>query len=598
MTMRRGRVRACVLVAASLLVAGLAVEAAPAHAALATGPVSAFPTPGTVTAGSRAEISLRGAPPDQLGRVLVVGSRTGKHAGRLRPHSDGLGASFVPSRPFRGGETVRVRTGLRIRHARDGDYSFSVGVEVNRAKPIGKEPEIPAGTGGADSFRSRPDLHPQSVDVTTHQASAGAGDVFIAPKGDPGQDGPLIVDNQGEVVWFKPAGEGRRATDFRVQQYDGRPVLTWWQGLVGFGNGAGDGIVMDANYKQIARVRAGNDWAIDLHEFVITPQGTALVLIYQPMRRNLRSIGRSRKGLVVDNIVQEIDIKTGLVLFEWHSIGQVRLGESEIPPPPRRESAKEPYDYFHVNSVDLDRDGNVLISARNTSGVYKLSRATGAILWRLGGKRSDFDMGPGTRFKWQHDARRQADGTLTIYDNGAAPPVRKRSRAIRLRLDDQARKATLVRALAHPGSLLSASQGSAQDLPNGSVFVGWGSQRFFTEFGADGQVVFEGEIAKGADNYRAYRFPWSGRPRTAPAVAAARGAPNDTVYASWNGATEVARWEVLAGSSADAMVPVGGASKAGFETAIQIPAGAKLYAVRALDASGQALASSKAVAPK
>ena len=290
------------------------------------------------------------------------------------------------------------------------------------------------------------------------------------------------------MVWFKPAGDGRRATDFRVQQYDGRPVLTWWQGLVGFGNGAGDGIVMDANYKQIARVRAGNDWATDLHEFVITPQGTALVLIYQPMRRNLHSIGRSRNGLVVDNIVQEIDIKTGLVLFEWHSIGQVRLGESEIPPPPRRESAKEPYDYFHVNSVDLDRDGNVLISARNTSGVYKLSRATGAILWRLGGKRSDFDMGPGTRFKWQHDARRQADGTLTIYDNGAAPPVRKRSRAIRLRLDDQARKATLVRALAHPGSLLSASQGSAQDLPDGSVFVGWGSQRFFTEFGADGQV--------------------------------------------------------------------------------------------------------------
>jgi hypothetical protein len=557
--------------------------------------VSAFPTPGTVTAGSRAEISLRGAPADQLGRVLVVGSRSGKHAGRLRAHSDGQGASFVPSRPFRGGETVTVRTGLRIRHARDGDYRFSVGVEVNRAKPIGKEPEIPAGTGGADSFHSRPDIRPQSVDVTTHTAAAGVGDVFIAPKGDPGQDGPLIVDNQGEVVWFKPAGGGQRATDFRVQQYDGQPVLTWWQGRVGFGNGAGDGIVMDTSYKQIARVRAGNDWAIDLHEFVITPQGTALVIIYQPMRRNLRSIGGPRNGLVVDNIVQEIDIKTGLVVYEWHSIGQVRLSEAEIPRP---RSAEVPYDYFHVNSADLDRDGNVLISARNTSGVYKLSRATGAILWRLGGQRSDFDMGPGTRFKWQHDARRQPDGTLTIYDNGAAPPVRKRSRAIRLQVDEQARKATLVRALSHPRSLLSASQGSAQDLPNGSVFVGWGSQRYFTEFGADGQVVFEGEIAKGADNYRAYRFPWSGRPATAPAVAAARGGATDTVYASWNGATEVARWDVLAGSSADAMTAVSSAPKAGFETAIPIPTGAKLYAVRAVDASGQALASSKAVAPE
>jgi hypothetical protein len=595
MTKWRRGVRPIAVAAVAVLAGVVAVNALAARTSLATGPVSAFPAPGTPTVGSRAEVSLRGAPADQLGQILVVGSRSGKHAGELKPHSDGQGASFVPDEPFEGGERVTVRTELRIRHARDGDFRFTVAEERNRAKPIGEEPEIPAGEGGADSFRSRPDLRPQSVAVTTREAAAGLGDVFIAPKGDPGQDGPLILDDQGEVVWFKPAGGGRRATDFRVQQYEGRPVLTWWQGRVGFGNGAGDGIIMDSSYRQIARVRAGNGYAIDLHDFVLTPQGTALVLIYQPVRRNLRSIGGSRNGLVVDNIVQEIDIKTGLVLFEWHSIGQVRLSEGGVPRP---KSPNVPWDYFHVNSVDVDRDGNLLVSARNTSGVYKLSRATGSILWRLGGERSDFDMGAGTRFKWQHDARRQADGTLTIYDNSAAPPVRKRSRAIRLNVDEQERKATLVRALAHPRGLLSASQGSAQDLPDGSVFVGWGSQRWFSEFGSDGKVVFEGKIAKGADNYRAYRFPWSGRPRTAPAVAAERGAPNDTVYASWNGATEVARWEVLAGSSADAMVPVGGAAKAGFETSVEIPTGAKLYAVRALDASGQALASSKAVAPE
>src|SRR5204863_9360513 len=115
-----------------------------------------------------------------------------------------------------------------------------------------------------------------------------------------------------------------------------------------------------------------------------------------------------------------------------HSLGHVALDESSEPPPKKRS---QPDDYFHVNSIDVDTDGNLLVSARNTHAVYKLKRRTGAILWRLGGKRSDFAMGPGTRFAWQHDARRRPDGTVSLFDNEAAPQVRAQSRGLVLRLN-------------------------------------------------------------------------------------------------------------------------------------------------------------------
>lgn len=571
----------------AMAVATVAGSAPAAHAATQ---VSAFPSPGTATAGTRTEVSLRGLAKDRLGQVLVVGSRSGKHGGELRAHSDGRGASFVPDHRFRPGERVTVRTGLSVRNARDGDFRFKVAHERNRAKPIGEEPDVPGGTGEIDRFKTRPDLRPQSVSITQPPTGTAPGDIFIAPKGDPGQDGPLIVDDAGDVVWFQPAGDGRRATDFRVQQYRGRPVLTWWQGRVGFGNGAGEGIVLNSNYERVARVRAGNGYAADLHDFTLTPQGTALVTVYQPVRRDLRSVGGSRNALVIDNVVQEIDIRTGLVVYEWHSIGHIALKESVVPLP---GSPNVPWDYFHLNSVDTDGEGRLLVSGRNTSAVYELSRTTGAVLWRLGGRRSDFRMGRGTRFAYQHDARRAADGTLTIYDNAASPPVRKHSRAIRIALDHKAKRASLVRALTHPRGLLSANQGGLQDLPNGDTFVGWGSQPYFSEFSPDGRLIFEGRIAAGADNYRAYRFLWTGRPKSAPVAAVERGA----VYASWNGATGVASWQVLAGASRDALAPVATSVRTGFETAIPVPAGAAFYAVRALDAAGAQLGVSRAVKP-
>ena len=198
----------------------------------------------------------------------------------------------------------------------------------------------------------------------------------------------MIIDNNGSLVWFKPM-DGQIAADFRVQTYQGKPVLTWWEGKLFVGDGDGVGQVLDTNYRPVATVRTGNGYSFDLHEFTITPRNTALVLAYERYNRSLKAYGGPADAKIVDNIVQEVDLATGLVLFEWHSFGNVSPEESNIPVP--KEKGSE-WEYFHANAVDLDSDGNFLVSARNTSTVYKINRATGKIMWRLGGKKSDFKL--------------------------------------------------------------------------------------------------------------------------------------------------------------------------------------------------------------
>jgi hypothetical protein len=570
----------------ALTLAAILVLLPAARARAAT--VVAFPPPGTRTASPGSQISFRGVA--TLGRISVRGSRSGRHFGAVRAHSDGRGASFVPQRPFRQGERVIVRTKLDIAGAHGGDFAITIAREPPGGVPRpGEDPTI--GRGAVQHYASAPTLTPPALAIATLKPGVAPGLVFLAPKSGRGQDGPMIVDDAGRLVWFQPLTDGELAADFRVQSYRGQPVLTWWHGKQLMGQGTGADVIYDSSYRKLADVRAGNGYAADLHEFLITPQNTALIPIYAPVRRDLRSVGGPRNGVAVDNIVQEVDIASGLVLFEWHSLGTIGLAESKTPAP---KVQGVPWDYFHLNSIALDAAGNIVISARNAWGVYKLGRRTGALLWRLGGTRSDFKLGAGVGFAWQHDAVPQPDGSLSIYDNGAAPAVHKHSRAISVVLSG--RTATLRSAIAHPKGILSATQGDAQRLTNGDTFVGFGSQRYFSEFGPHGELLFDGHLAKGNDSYRAYRFPWTGTPAAPPRIAAVNQGGRTTARASWNGATGVARWELLGGPSQGAMTVLASAPSAGFETAITVPAQA-FVAMRALDAAGNRLASSAAIAP-
>jgi hypothetical protein len=419
---------------------------------------------------------------------------------------------------------------------------------------------------------------------------ASPGYIFIALKDGPGEHGPMIVDDQGQLAWYS---KYRSARDFKVQRYRGRLVLSWWEGSVVAGHGVGDYVICDDSYREMTRVRAGNGYQADLHEFLITPQETALLTAYNPVPADLSALGGPKYGSVWDGITQEVDIQTGRVLFEWHSLEHVGIEESYIEPP---SDPRCSYDYFHINSIDVDQDGNLLISARNTWSVYKVERNSGEVLWRLGGKNSDFEMGPGTRFAYQRDARRQRDGTISIFDNGAHPQVHEESRGIVVGLDEQRMSAKLVREYTFPEKLISTSQGNMQILPNSNVLIGWGSQPFITEVSHEGELLFEARFPPDGESYRAFCFPWSGHPIEEPAVALEQLSDKKVkLYASWNGATEVDSWEVLTGSRPGRLESVGEVLWDGFETAMLVQSSHSYLAVRAKEHSGRVLGSSAPV---
>ena len=444
-------------------------------------------------------------------------------------------------------------------------------------------------------FVSEPGLHPPTITTTVAPVGTAPGLIFVGPGGPAYQHGPMIVDDRGNLVWFSPIATGS-ALNVALHRYQGSPVLAWWQGKVVLPAGYGEGEypIVDTSYREVARVRAGNGLMGDLHELVLTEQGTALIPIYRPVPADLSSIGGPVHGTLLDSSFQEVDIATGHVLMQWNASDHVAVAETYHQGNP----SDGPFDFFHINSIDVDSDGDLLVSGRHTWAVYKVGRRTGDVVWRLNGKRSDFAMGPGAVFAFQHDARRREGGLVSLFDNGGGPPnVATESRGLILSLDTTAMTATLVRQYLPDPSLLSNSQGNVQILPNGHVFVGWGEQPYWSEFTADGRIIYDARFPDGQGSYRAFRFPWVGQPATRPSVATRPAGGGTAVYASWNGATQVDRWQVLAGPSANQLRPVGAAvPRAAFETSTRVPTTSGYLAVAAHGRDGRRLGTSLVVA--
>jgi Arylsulfotransferase (ASST) len=436
-------------------------------------------------------------------------------------------------------------------------------------------------------FRSRPDLRPPRLKIV----KAGASDrhLFLSPSSGAGQRGALILGPAGDVVWFRPT-KPDTVMGFRTAVYKGKPALTWWQGRAQRGLGVGHHVILDASYREIARLPAGGGRQSDLHEFLLTPRGTAIVTSYEVRTIDLSPVGGPSSGKVIGGIFQEIALPSARVLFEWRSLDHVAVDEAYNP------YDGKAYDYFHINSVDIDADGHYLVSARNTWGVYKVHSESGRVLWRLGGKRPDFQMGPGTRFAWQHDARHHEEGRLiSIFDNSAFPPVAPHSRVLLIALDRRNRVARLVRSWAHPKRLLAPFMGNAQVLPNGNVVVGWGGVPYITEFRKGGGVHFDAHLPRGGQNYRAFRLPWEGRPSRPPRLAFARARGEPGLFVSWNGATDVAAWRLDAGTSRADLRPVATKRKTGFETAFAVPGRTGIAVAVALGRSGRELGRSNPI---
>jgi hypothetical protein len=461
----------------------------------------------------------------------------------------------------------------------------------------------PSSGGPTPPFASRPDLDPPPVTTLVPSMGDSSGLVFVAPSAGASQYGPMLVDDRGELVWFHPlprstGADPYAATNFQSQVYQGAPVLTWWQGSVILtgGYGKGECVLMDSSYREITKVRTGRGLDTDLHEFVLTPSGTALLTAYRMEEADLRSVGGPARGPLLNSLFQEVDVATGAVLFEWDARQHVELTESYLAWSPSAGL----FDFFHINSIDVDDDGNYLICSRHTWTVYKIDRATGEVIWRLNGKKSDFQIESDAQFSFQHHARHQPGSRISLFDDGGGPPdIDARSRGMVLQLDPAARSATLVHEYLPDPAYLSTSQGGVQVLPNGNVFVGWGSEPYWSEYTPDGRLLFDARLPDGAVSYRAFRFPWTGRPAERPAAAAEPTEQGTVVVSmSWNGATQVARWTIRSGGPSGPLRTVGRARANGFETRMDVVPGPDdtHVQVQALDTSGAVLAESARVA--
>lgn len=474
--------------------------------------------------------------------------------------------------------------------------------------------------GAYTAPHSRPDLNgaPRLLIKTSTGREIG-NYLFLAPIAG-AQRGAAIFDTAGRLIWYQPVTAGL-VDNLQVVRYHGQEMLAWYEGNQPSGSpgyGGGSVVLYDRTYTQTARILGAQGSPIDLHDFVVTPQGTALVEAYVPVVRDLSAAGGAANTTVLDWHLQEVDIASGALLFSWNALDHVGIAEAVVAPP---ATAGATYDYFHGNSIDVDADSNLIISARNTSAVYKLDRSSGAILWRLRGgtpvappqqapvatlspvappsgngglaaPAQDLQLKPdGESFWFQHDVRHTGNGGLSIFDDGGAP-FHHNARGLILDVDEAAGTATVRRS--YGVGIAVDYMGSVRRQPNGTWLVGWGNVGRLTEFSPTGEVeldaVFDG------NSYRALHFPWRGEPKTPPAVAAERGLNDQvTVWASWNGSTAVRSWRVLTGPDSNALAYAGTFPWKDFETAMTTWTADAFASVQALDSNGHVLGKSAPV---
>jgi EmrB/QacA subfamily drug resistance transporter len=461
-------------------------------------------------------------------------------------------------------------------------------------------------TRGAHSFVTAPSLHPPKIRSNGH-APAGKlapGYIFTANfynLNEPpivGQSGPLILDRNLQPVWFQPVPEKVVASNLGLQTYEGKPALAWWQGRV-TNTGAtetGEDIVVNQHYQTVATLKATGGWVLTLHEFVISGED-AWVTANKNIPMNLSRYGGAYNGALVDSAVQEYNLRTGKLLRSWDALDHIPLGHSKASLP----TNGFPWDAYHVNAIDLTGNATLLVSMRNTWAAYLVNIGTGRIEWTLGGKNSSFKFGPGADFQWQHNVALQPGSTVSLFDDhccqltggGTYVSPTAPSRGLVLKLDEQTHTATLVAQYTLGGDFDAQYMGDTQPLPNGNVLVGWGSEPYFSEYSRSGKLLFEGELPGPDLTYRATLEQWVGEPLSPPVGAARQADGKTTVYASWNGATGVVSWRVLAGASPSRMTAVASAAKSGFETAIPVPHSYQSFKLEALTASGRVIGASR-----
>ncbi|KAH8896889.1 hypothetical protein GQ53DRAFT_792100 [Thozetella sp. PMI_491] len=453
-------------------------------------------------------------------------------------------------------------------------------------------------------FVSRPDLSPPLMNISIPAGEDVAkGYIFVTPyRGfiqsegldGPEQPGAYIFRDSGDLVWSSIGIMDGWVGNFQVTRWRGEEVLQAFQGTLDsfHGHGYGHPTLLNRHYESIREVRPANHRIISIHEFRVVDEKSALTEIYQPTAIDLSPYGgKPDQQWIADAIIQEFDIATGKLIFEWRSLDHVDPGDSKISLTSGAAfngiNSSVAWDFFHANSVDKDDQGNYLVSARHMSTIYKINGTSGDIIWKLGGKHSDFTTPLELEFAYQHDARfrsRSANDQIEVisfFDNaarsnghrgGGVDQINDHSSAKFVMLNTSDWTAKLVHSLPSPERLLATSQGNVQLLPNGNIFVNWGQSGAVTEYRAsDKAPIFHayldsGAIGTGVQSYRGFRFNWTGLPNEAPAIAALQKGDTTTVYVSWNGDTVTSAWRFFSVKGAKKYF-LGEVAKESFETA-------------------------------
>ncbi|SOJ57970.1 hypothetical protein MSIMFB_05452 [Mycobacterium simulans] len=445
-------------------------------------------------------------------------------------------------------------------------------------------------TSGASPAASATEVSAQSLGYSVNVNKPGApGYIFFvsgmtaANPGTASRPAILVVaDRTGKVVWQRQTPAGQSAGNLRVQSYQGKPVLTWWQGLKQGSHGLGASYIADAHYNVISTLTPGGDLASDVHEFRLPPDGHALITSYQEVTTDLTAIGGPRDGKIYNCIASVVDVASKKTLFQWDALSHVPVTDS-----PEKYTAGKVLDPYHMNAISQDPAGNLVISMRALSTVFNVDSRTGAINWQLGGKHSTFELGDGVDFAYQHDTEMPDANTVTLFDNhfegdsGQTSGGSVQTSLKWIHLDFAARRATLIRAQTHPDKLSTGAMGNLQQLPDGNTFSSWGTALHIAEFTASGEMVYDATLTGGT--YRAFLNDWAGDPIEPPQLIFT----DDAAHAVWNGATAVRRWRLLHGPESNAMTTLSTVDWAGYDTPIPLT-GSKdgYYQLQGLDAAG------------
>jgi hypothetical protein len=459
--------------------------------------------------------------------LSIRGAVSGEHAGNVILSDDQCTIVFKPSSPFAAGEEVSVilKSGLRTREGYELEplaFNFkvtplsSIDQDVLLAKSVNVLPvtELPAKLPAVRSSAQPSTIEADSLSpdfskmVIVRSDRPSAGDIFlatfkIAMQSDsfhlsliPSNDQYLMILDNGSVPVFDRK-VASLATDFKMQP-NGR--FTY------FDSGAGVFFVLDSSYAIVDSFKCGNGYKTDNHELVILPNGHALLLGLDPEVIAMDEIvpGGDIGATVIGNIIQELD-RDKNVVFQWRTFDHFQITDAT-----HENLQASTIDYVHANALDMDTDGNILLSSRHLDEITKIDRETGNIIWRLGGKNNQFSfVNDPIRFSHQHSIRRTPTGTLILFDDGDFHSPRN-SRAVEYSMDEQAKTVTQVWQFRHSPDSYAAAMGSVQRLPDGNTLIGWGTgSPAVTEVRPDGGVAYELRLPDSVVSYRAFRLPWS-----------------------------------------------------------------------------------------